>query len=154
MIKGNNIVREVIFMKKTTEQLLESLRNKRSYNDFFNEELEELYFASVSEYLETLVVQKGLKKGDVITRANLDKNYAYQIFNGNKKNPSRNKLIMLAFGMQLTPEETRKLLKIAGLSELYIRVPRDSAIIFCLDKKMTLIDANEMLDDLGYDILE
>ena len=32
-------------MKKTTEQLLESLRNKRSYNDFFNEELEELYFA-------------------------------------------------------------------------------------------------------------
>lgn len=141
-------------MKKTTEQLLESLRNKRSYNDFFNEELEELYFASVSEYLETLVVQKGLKKGDVITQANLDKNYAYQIFNGNKKNPSRNKLIMLAFGMQLTPEETRKLLKIAGLSELYVRVPRDSAIIFCLDKKMTLIDANEMLDDLGYDILE
>ena len=101
-------------MKKTTEELLNILKSKRSYNDFLKEQIDELYFASISEYLEILLAQKGLKKSDVILKANLDKSYAYQIFNGNKTNPSRDKLIMLAFGMELNLDETRKLLKISN----------------------------------------
>ena len=141
-------------MRKTTEELLNILKSKRSYDDFLKEQIDELYFASISEYLEILLAQKGLKKSDVITKANLDKSYAYQIFNGNKTNPSRDKLIMLAIGMELNLDETRTLLKISNVSDLYIRNPRDSAIIFCLENKLDLIRTNEKLDEFSLSPLE
>lgn len=141
-------------MKKTTEELLNILKSKRNYDDFLKEQIDELYFASISEYLEILLAQKALKKSDVITKANLDKSYAYQIFNGNKTNPSRDKLIMLAFGMELNLDETRKLLKISNVSDLYIRNPRDAAIIFCIENKLDLIRTNEKLDELCLSPLE
>lgn len=141
-------------MKKSTEELLNILKSKRDYSEFLRQEIDELYFASISEYLEILLAQKKLKKGDVINKSNLDKSYAYQIFNGNKTNPSRDKLIMLAFGMELNLEETRKLLKISNVSDLYIRNPRDSAIIFCIENKLDLIRTNEKLDELLLSPLE
>lgn len=99
-------------MEKSTDELMKILNSKKSYNEFFEEEVGELCFSSVADYLEVLLNEKHLKKSDVIRKSNLDKNYAYQIFNGNKLNPSRNKMLMLAFGMELSLKETRKLLKV------------------------------------------
>lgn len=141
-------------MKKSTDELLNILKSKRSYNDFLSEEINELYFETLGEYLEIMASKKAMSKSDIIKRANMDRNYAYQLFNGTKKNPSRDKLIMLAFGLALDLNETQKLLKIAKTSELYVRDPRDSAIIFCIEKKMTLIEANEKLDELSLEIIE
>ncbi len=141
-------------MKKSTDELLKALQSKRSYEEFFSEEIGELFFSSISEYLELLLKEKGLTKSEVILKGNLDKNYAYQIFNGNKTNPSRNKVLMLAFGMGLSLTETRKLLKIASLSDLYVRSPRDSIIIYCLSKKLSLITCNEYLNDFSLELLE
>ena len=141
-------------MEKTTNELLEILESKKSIEAFFNEEIDELIFSSLSEYLELLISEKKLRKSTVIKRSNLDKNYAYQIFNGNKEKPSRNKVIMLAFGMGLSVLETRKLLKVAGVSDLYARNPRDSIIIYCLNKGLGLIDANEYLNDYNLELLE
>lgn len=141
-------------MEKSTDELMKILNSKKSYNEFFEEEVGELCFSSVADYLEVLLNEKHLKKSDVIRKSNLDKNYAYQIFNGNKLNPSRNKMLMLAFGMELSLKETRKLLKVCCLSDLYVRSPRDSIIIFGLNKKMSLIDVNESLSDFSFEILE
>lgn len=141
-------------MDKTTGELLEILKSTKSYEEFFEQEVGELCFSSLAEYLDVLINEKGITKSELIKNANLDKNYAYQIFNGNKTNPSRNKVLMLAFGMQLNLNEARKLLKVAGLTDLYARSPRDSVIIFCLNKGMNLIDTNEQLSDFGLDILE
>lgn len=141
-------------MNKSTDELLEILKSKKTINDYFNDEINELIFSSLSEYLELLMNEKRLTKSEVIRKSNLDKNYAYQIFNGNKDKPSRNKMIMLAFGMGLSVLETRKLLKISNSCDLYARNPRDSVIIFCLNKKLSLIDANEMLNDYGFELLE
>ena len=133
---------------------MEILESKKSIEAFFNEEIDELIFSSLSEYLELLISEKKLRKSTVIKRSNLDKNYAYQIFNGNKEKPSRNKVIMLAFGMGLSVLETRKLLKVAGVSDLYARNPRDSIIIYCLNKGLSLIDANEYMNDYNLELLE
>ena len=141
-------------MEKSTDELLEILKSKKSYEDFFEQEIGELYFSSLSEYLEILLKEKNLKKSDVIIQSNLDKNYAYQIFNGNKTKPSRNKILMLAFGMKLTLNETRRLLKIASQSDLYVRSPRDSLIIYCICNKLSLITCNEYLSDFDFELLE
>ncbi len=141
-------------MEKSTNDLLNVLQSKKNYSEFFQNEIGELIFKTLDEYLGVLLKEKNLKKSEVIDKSNLDKNYAYQLFNGIKKNPSRDKILMLAFGMNLTLEETRKLLKIAELSDLYVRIPRDSVIIFCLQNDKTLIETNEMLDDYALKILE
>ena len=134
--------------------MLEILKSKNTYREFFEEEIGELSFTSVSEYLDLMIKEKKLKKSEVIEKANLDKYYAYQIFNGTKENPSRDKLIMLAFGMGLNLNETRKLLKLCGAAELYARSPRDSIIIFCLEKRNDLLICNEYLHDFSLEILE
>ena len=123
-------------MDKSTDELLKILKNKREYGTFFSEQSSELYFGSAAQYLEILLHSKGLNKSEVIKRGNLDRNYAYQIFNGTKKNPSRNKVIMIAIGMDLTLDETQTLLKMCGLTELYVRILRDSIIIHSIETKM------------------
>lgn len=141
-------------MEKSTGELLQILKSKKTYEEFLKEEIGELYFSSIGEYLEMMLTKKKMKKSEAIEKSNLDKNYAYQIFNGNKKNPSRDKLIMLAIGMGMTIEETRKLLKLSGHSDLYIRSVRDAAIIFCIMNKKGIIETNEMLSDMSLDILQ
>ena len=141
-------------MEKTTEELIEILKKKKSIGAYFEEEVNELAFSSLAEYLELLLSEKKMKKSDVIRRSNLDKNYAYQIFNGNKTNPSRDKMLMLSLGMGLQISETRKLLKIAGACDLYPRNPRDSVILYCLNKGSSLMEVNELLSDYNLNILE
>lgn len=141
-------------MEKSTGELLQILKSKKTYEEFLKEEIGELYFSSIGEYLEMMLTKKKMKKSEAIEKSNLDRNYAYQIFNGNKKNPSRDKLIMLAIGMGMTIEETRKLLKLSGHSDLYIRSVRDAAIIFCIMNKKGIIETNEMLSDMSLDILQ
>lgn len=112
------------------------------------------FFRHCQSIWSSCSAKKKLKKSEVINKSNIEKYYAYQIFNGNKENPSRDKMIMLAFGMGLTVEETRKLLKIAKVSDLYVRSPRDSIFIFCLNKGLGIIEVNEYLSDYNLKLLE
>ena len=96
--------------------------------------------------------QKGLKKADVVRRSMLG-NYAYSIINGNRKNPERDKLIMLCFGLTLTADEANRLLKMSSNAELYVRNPRDSVLIYALDRNQGVIETNNKLEELGLDEL-
>ncbi|MCY9666427.1 hypothetical protein M5X11_15900 [Paenibacillus alginolyticus] len=61
-------------------------------------------------YLNNLILTKGLEGSNIIQDANMDKGYYYKILRG-KKSPSRDKVIQLAFGLDLTYGETNELLK-------------------------------------------
>ncbi len=121
-----------------------NLKNARSFDDFLARNNNHMLDQSLSEYLNSLLSQKGLRRADVIHDADLDKGYVHQIFNGDKK-PSREKLLSLAFGMHLTEEETQRMLKLAGHSELYARVTRDALILFAIQRGMSLTDTDKAL---------
>ena len=139
-------------MKKSTDDLLKSLKQKRNIEDFFKENASELIFDSLSEQIAFYMNQKGLKKSEVVNRSMLG-TYAYNIINGDRKNPERDKLIMLCFGLRLTAEEANRLLKMSSNGELYVRNPRDLVLIYALDRGKGVIDANNKLDELGLDLL-
>lgn len=103
---------------------------------------------SLSEYLQQLLDEKGLSRPDVVHKANLNETYGYQIFMG-QRNPSRDKVIQLAFGMSLSLREANRLLQAAGVNELYCKNRRDAIIIFCLQHGYTLQLADEQLYQLG-----
>ncbi len=139
-------------MKKSTDELLKSLRSKHDIEDFFKENASELIFESLSDMIVFYMKSKNLKKSEVVRRSMLG-NYAYNIINGDRKNPERDKLIMLCFGLTLTADEANRLLKMSSNGELYVRNPRDLVLIYALDRRKSVLDANTMLEEMGLDVL-
>jgi transcriptional regulator with XRE-family HTH domain len=108
---------------------------------------------TLKEHLNELLFQKGISVSDVVKCSGLDKSYVFQIFNGIKKNPSRDKLIAIAFGLHLSIDETQKTLKIAGYKELYPKQKRDVVIFLSIKNHKTVFEADDELDELGFKTL-
>lgn len=97
-----------------------------------------------SEYASSICKERGLVIESVIKKAQLDRTYGHQLFNGTR-HPSRDKVLQLAFGFPLDLDETQKLLRLAGKNCLYPRVKRDAVIIFALQKKMDIAETQNLL---------
>lgn len=134
-------------MNKNTQELLKLLKNSRKIESYLSSQSKELQEFSLPEYLDKLLKEKNLKKSQCILEANLQRNYGYQIFSG-ERTPSRDKLLSLCIAMRLTPEETHSLLCATGYADLYPKNKRDSILIFALEKHLNLLDTNELLYDL------
>lgn len=139
-----SLQKEFDFSDSSSATVKHNLKKALSFDDFLARNNDHMLDQSLSEYLNSLLKQKGLRRPDVIKDADLDKGYVHQIFNGDK-NPSRNKLLSLAFGMHLNEEETQRMLKLAGHSELYARVTRDALILFAIQRGMSLSDTDKAL---------
>ena len=144
---------KVTMRKKDTNILQEELRKAENLDKFEEENNFELYDQSVSEYLNELLIKYDAKKSEIAKRANFDEGYMYQIFNG-RRNAKRDKLLRLAFGFPLTLEETQKLLRLGGYSELYVRRKRDAYLMFALEKEYDVLQTNDLLYDKGVEIIE
>lgn len=140
-------------MMKSTEELINEIKQSRNILDFLERNHEELKLKKLPEYLNEWLKIKNTTKARVIDRSQLNKAYVYQIFQG-KKYPSRDKIICLTFGFEMTVEETQTLLKQAGYQELYPRDPRDALLLFAIEKKMNILDANFLLYDHNELVLE
>ena len=134
-------------ISKTTEDLISEIKTTTGIELFLDSNKDEFFDVEIKNHLVKLLKGKGLKKSKVIEKSGLDSIYAYQIFSG-LKNPSRDKVLQLAFGFKLSLDETSKLLKMSNVGELYPRNRRDSIIIFCINKGMSFQDSNELLYDL------
>ena len=55
--------------------------------------------------------------------------------------------------MRLSVDEAQLLLRIGGFAGLDPRRRRDSALIFALEKEYGIIEANELLDEIGEPLL-
>ena len=138
---------------KTTDELTHEISQSDNILDYFAENRSEIQLDSLPDYLDKWLKQKNCSKADVVRRSNLNKAYVYQIFLG-KKYPSRDKIIALAFGLELDDKEVQVLLKQAGYRELYPRDPRDALLLYAIGHHQNIIDANELLYDHNIEVLE
>ncbi len=137
----------------STEELLQFLKSTSTIEGFFNRYEDEIPTLSVTDYLAALMERHRLSKRDVLRAANMERSIGYQIFNG-YRNPSRDALMCIAFGMQLSLCETQHLLKVAQRGELYPKNRRDAAVIYCIEHRLDLIQTEILLDGIGEDLLE
>ena len=128
-------------MTKQTDELLKELDNTSDINQYLSTNRDELIEQNVAKYLNEL-----LEERDNLTSTSLSESYVYEIFRGEKCNPSRNKLLQIAFAMNLDLDSTQKLLKIANVGILYPRIKRDSIIIFALNKKLDFFECEDLLE--------
>lgn len=136
-------------MQKSTTELLNELKNFDSFKEYKKINKNSMINKTLSQYLCDLLEEKHLKKSDVIRKGELNESYAYQMFSGVKSTPSKDKLICLSIGMDLSVDETNSLLKLAGLSPLYPRIKRDSIIIINMNSKKSVVEINEELYNEG-----
>lgn len=130
-----------------TAEMLELLARAEDIGVFMEEHAASYQDLTFSGYLDHLMRSKNLKKAQVIKASGLNESFAYQIFSG-YKSPSRDKLLALAIGMQLTLTECQRFLKLASVSELYAKNRRDAIIIFGLQKGLRLVEINDILFDM------
>jgi len=131
-------------MKKDTAKIVEELGLCDDFKTFYDENRDYMVTSTLVEMLGSLQQKKGLRKSDIIRRAEISEVYAYQIFSGNR-HPERKKLLCMAIGLTLNLEETQNLLKCAGYAPLYVKLPFDSVVMYGICKQMSVIEINEML---------
>ncbi len=129
---------------KSTDELIHEIKSATDFEDYLEKNKENMLCSDLAGHLNMLLSEKGMKKSEVIRRSLLGRAYVYKIFSG-EKIPSRDKLLALAFGLGLSTEETRKMLKLSGNRELYARDERDALILFALQREKTIFETNELL---------
>ena len=131
-------------MSRKTDALLKNILSAKDFNEVLSANSEAFVEKSISEYLQDLCRKRGMIPEQVIKKSQIDRTYGHQIFNGTRL-PSRDKLLMLSFGFELSLDETQELLKTAGKSILYPKVKRDAAIIYGISHKMNIMDVQYLL---------
>jgi len=139
-------------MQKDTSALLAELQNYKSFKAFYNENSNQLTEKSLSEYLNQLLMEKGIKKAEAVKRSELNDIYAFQIFSGVRV-PERKKLLCIAIGMGLDLKEVQTLLKCSGYAQLYVKTPFDCVIIYGICNKYTVAKINSLLYEYDFETL-
>ena len=134
--------------KETTDLLNNKLLQSDNIEEFIKKNQNELSSSDFCDYLYALVAERGLKNTQAIAQAQMSESYGYQLFNG-RRQPSRDKVLQLALGISLTLSETNRLLMLASKSELYVRDKRDAVFMFAINKKMSVIETEKILNSQG-----
>ncbi|WP_125153222.1 hypothetical protein [Clostridium rectalis] len=136
--------------KKTSELLdiLNSIEDESKLTNYINEAKNTFSNLNFHSYFGDIIKKKNLKKSKLIENSNIDRTYCYQILNGTK-NPSRDKILQLCISAKLNINEVQRLLTLGNVGQLYPKDARDSAIIFAINKSLTLLETDYMLSELN-----
>lgn len=129
-----------------TEELLERLLASTSPESYLSQAPTD--DRSLSDYLSDLIRAKGLKRADVVRGSSVNSTFVYQVFNGTRQ-VGRDNAIRLAFGTKCSLRETQRLLRHAGVSELWCKTRRDAIIIHCVANGMSLAECDDELFRMG-----
>ena len=129
-----------------TEELLDRLLASASIEQYLDEGL--VSARTLTDYLFDRMEAHGLKRADVVRASGLNATVVYDIFSG-KSRPGRDHAIMLAFGLKCTLRETQRLLRLAGVSELWCKQRRDAIIIWCIRNGFDRIATDDELYRMG-----
>lgn len=111
-------------------------------------------YKSFAEYFNSYVITKELDYHDIMKRSNINKNYYYNIINGDR-NPKRDKIIALCIAAGMHYDEINRALKIAKEGVLYPKVERDARIIIAVNNRIDSVSKiNEILEREGLELIK
>ena len=131
--------------KKNTDGLQQELMDSPDLEQFLSQNQEQFVNKSVSELLNHLFEKKYISKATLAKQSGMSEIYLHQIFAG-RRNPSRNRLLCLCYGLGASVEETQELLKLCGMA-------RDAIIYYGLLHGLSLFEINDKLFDKNEETL-
>lgn len=132
--------------ERLTEELLERLLASASPEAYLAQG--DTVDRSLPDYLSDLLKRRGMRRADVVRGSGVASTVVYDVFCG-KSRPGRDHAVMLAFGLRCSLRETQRLLRLAGVAELWPKVRRDAVIIWCIQQGMTRAECDDELYRLG-----
>ena len=133
--------------QKTTNELLKILNSADTVSeleDFTKIADQNTSIHTFSEYIDDCLDKCGMSQSQLIQNVQIQRNYGYQILNGTK-NPGRDKVISLCLALSLPLAEVQRALTLAKEAILYPKNKRDSVLIFCINKHLSVLDTNDLL---------
>ena len=129
---------------KSTDDLKQELMSDSDIDSYIKEN--ESYFVdrSVTEMLTGFYERRNMTKSQLAQRSCMSEMYLHQIFSGRRK-PSRDKILCLCIGMDLSIEDTQWLLKEAAFAQLYPRIRREAIIYHGIVHHTPLNEINDKL---------
>ena len=103
---------------------------------------------NLSDYLNDLLEDRGMNRNQLARISCVNPQFVYDIFKG-KSRPERDNALMLAFGLRCSLREFQRLLRLAGVSELWPKTRRDAIIIWCIERGYTRVECDDELYRLG-----
>lgn len=135
-----------------TEDLLERLLCSKSPEDYLCQE-DAVVDCSLSDYLYQLLGKSGMNRSQLAGSSGVNTTYVYDIFKGRNQHLGRDNAIKLALGLRCSLVETQRLLRLAGVSELWPKMRRDAIIIWCIEQGMTRTECDDELYRLNETML-
>ena len=135
---------------RSLSRILERMQDQKEADDFIeaNQETEYQYFY---QYLNAHIAEKELDRTEVIRHSGISGNYVYNLLNGNRTNPGRDKVIALCVAAGMSYAQTQKSLELSSAAPLYPRDPRDVRIAIAINKGIRdVTELNLLLDQ--YDL--
>lgn len=132
-------------MVKKTEDLLNQLKsNTSSYDEYFLNNNESFIDFDTNSFWKKAIDLSGMKKSDIINKADIGYTYFYDILKLKKK-PARDTLIRIFLAMKLDLDYLQEALRIYEYAALYPKIKRDSIIIYSVNRDFSLSQTNELL---------
>jgi len=137
---------------RETDDLQMELMETTDLNKFIKKNQDKFYSDNIAELLNELYIKRDISKAALAKKSCISEVYLHQVFAG-QRNPSRNRLLCICFGLEASMDETQNLLKHCGYGQLYSRKKRDAVIIYGLLHNMSLPEVNEKLASEGEELL-
>jgi len=139
-------------VRVNTNSLMKRLFKAADLDAYLEENESNLHSPDFYTLLKQACEKRDMLPAQVIERSQIERTYGHQLFNGTRR-PSRDKVIQLALGLGLSVDETQRLLRAAGKSQLYPRLKRDAVILYALQKKLPILTVQENLTKYGLTLL-
>lgn len=132
-------------MNKKTEDLLNQLKRENiSYNEYLSENRDCFLDNDISQFWKKTIASCGMKKADIINKADIGYTYFYDILKG-KKHPSRDMLIKILIVLSCGLDDFQETLRLYEWAALYPKIKRDSIIIYAINHNFSLYQTEELL---------
>ena len=134
----------IAMRRKNTDDLNQELMSAPDIDSYIKNNQTSFAERSVTELLASFYDRQGLSKVELARRSCMSEVYLHQVFAG-RRNPTRDKLLCLCIGMELSFDETQELLKEAAYAQLYPRIKREAVIIHGIVHHTPLEEINDRL---------
>lgn len=131
-------------MGKSTTELEKALQECSEFKNFYDENRESFSDGDFVRMLNDLMNAREMKSAVLFMRSGIGSVYGYQILNGIRR-PKREKVLCLSLGLELTLEETQKLLHAGGYAPLYVKNTRDCVVTYAICNRLNVEQTNAML---------
>lgn len=139
--------------KRPVAEIIRQMRENEDVASLLDSPIDTLKNKGMVSYIGQLMAQKRVSLDNIAFKSGISRRYMQQIFDGCQKLP-RDKALALAIGFELNLQETQNLLKNAGLAPLYVIERKDAVIMFAIRERLTIIETNDILFELGEFMLE